>query len=548
MKEKKKVLLVLGILITILSVIGVSYALWELNLVQKGQNIISTGCFNVEFTDLDPIHLLKAYPILDEEGMKLNPYQFTITNTCNNEANYQINLEILNNSTLTELQYIKEVLTNEENVLSSKVLTENTEVDKTLDNASTAYKLNTGTLKEGESKTFFFRLWMDESTPNNKEIMNKVLNTKITVITSLKVPVDTTNMIKERYLNEEDNYSFMENSETIEFQNTISPIDGIEPVDISYSQNQSVLAYFDGVSATIIQANGRIVFPENSASLFANYFYLKEIRGMENIDTSKVTDMNYMFYYARFLTSLDLSNFDTSKVTYMSHMFHSMSDLTSLDVSSFDTSKVTNMQMMFNGMSSLTSLDVSSFDTYNVTNMYGIFGSMYSLTSLDLSSFDTSSVMDMMTMFNGMNSLTRLDLSNFNTSNVTNMYGMFCNMHSLTSLDVSSFDTSKVTSMQSMFAGVSSLTDLNLSNFNTSNASDMDGMFYGMTSLTSLDLSNFDTSNVTYMSEMFRNTPHLATVNYGSRFVYTNKAIVLSMYTNSTAPKPTHASWNGVTF
>jgi len=33
-----------------------------------------------------------------------------------------------------------------------------------------------------------------------------------------------------------------------------------------------------------------------------------------NFDTSKVTDMSYMFYSCRSLTSLDLSSFDTSNV------------------------------------------------------------------------------------------------------------------------------------------------------------------------------------------------------------------------------------------
>ncbi|MGY0181267.1 BspA family leucine-rich repeat surface protein, partial [Lactococcus garvieae] len=44
-----------------------------------------------------------------------------------------------------------------------------------------------------------------------------------------------------------------------------------------------------------------------------------------------------------------LNNLDTSQVTAMTFMFNDMSSLTSLDVSGFDTSKVTNMSSMFNG-------------------------------------------------------------------------------------------------------------------------------------------------------------------------------------------------------
>ena len=76
--------------------------------------MVTTGCFKVEFTDTNPINLEKSYPILDEEGMKLVPYEFIITNTCDDNASFQINLEVLNTSTLINLDTIR-VLLNETN-------------------------------------------------------------------------------------------------------------------------------------------------------------------------------------------------------------------------------------------------------------------------------------------------------------------------------------------------------------------------------------------------------------------------------------------------
>ena len=111
---------------------------------------------------------------------------------------------------------------------------------------------------------------------------------------------------------------------------------------------------------------------------------------LSNWDTSKVTDMNYMFVYCRYLTSLDVSNFDTSKVTNMSNMFSSCSDLTTLDLSNFDTSQATNMSYMFCFCKGLNTLDLSNWDTSKVTNMFYMFWYCESLTSLDLSSFNTS--------------------------------------------------------------------------------------------------------------------------------------------------------------
>ncbi|CCY45704.1 conserved domain protein [Clostridium sp. CAG:1193] len=61
-----------------------------------------------------------------------------------------------------------------------------------------------------------------------------------------------------------------------------------------------------------------------------------EIKGLENFDTSKVTNMSGMFSVSS-ATTLDLSSFDTSNVTDMWQMFY-MSKATSLDLSSFDTS------------------------------------------------------------------------------------------------------------------------------------------------------------------------------------------------------------------
>ncbi|MCC9081972.1 DUF285 domain-containing protein [Enterococcus faecium] len=98
---------------------------------------------------------------------------------------------------------------------------------------------------------------------------------------------------------------------------------------------------------------GKVVAPEDSAYLFssdvtgAKYLNnLTEIEGLNQLDTSNVTNMSYMFQGMSNLTSLDLSSFDISKVTDMSYMFYN-NGVTSLDLSGFDTSKVTDMSLCF---------------------------------------------------------------------------------------------------------------------------------------------------------------------------------------------------------
>ena len=260
-------------------------------------------------------------------------------------------------------------------------------------------------------------------------------------------------------------------------------------------------------------------FPANSSHLFDGLNNLVSFAGLNQVDTSNVTDMSGMFDSCWSLSSLDLSGFDTSKVTDMSDMFNACEKLTSLDFSkwkNFKTSSVTNMSRMFymtTGLSSeLTLLDVSTFDTSKVTDMSGMFFGCYKLTSLDLSGFDTSKVTDMHTMFTKCQNLQSLDLSTFDTSNVTDMKGMFMEMFSLKSLDFSKwpkFDTSKVTDMHSMFA---------YSRFE------------------SLDLSTFKTLNNTEMQEMLFDLPKLVELKLGAQFKFDDDILLLEPDASAAAP------------
>ena len=224
-----------------------------------------------------------------------------------------------------------------------------------------------------------------------------------------------------------------------------------------------------GTSFSSDRVTTRVVFdasfqdfrPTTTARWFYKYLALKQIEGLEFLNTSEVKDMSGMFYGCSGLTSLDLSHFNTQNVTKMSGMFYGCSGLTSLDLSHFNTQNVTNMSWTFDGCSGLTSLDLSHFNTQNVTNMSWMFYGCSGLTSLDLSHFNTQNVTNMIQMFYGCSGLSSLDLSHFNTQNVTNMMQMFYGCSGLTSLDLSHFNTQKVTYMSGMFYGCSALTTIN---------------------------------------------------------------------------------------
>lgn len=128
---------------------------------------------------------------------------------------------------------------------------------------------------------------------------------------------------------------------------------------------------------------------------------LKNIEGINNLNTTEVTDMGAMFRNCSALTNLDVSGFDTRKVTTMGTMFSGCSKLSTLDVSGFDTKNVTDMYCMFNKCSGLTTLNVSGFDTKNVTNMREMFSGCSKLATIYVSDkFVTTNVTEGKSMFN----------------------------------------------------------------------------------------------------------------------------------------------------
>lgn len=191
--------------------------------------------------------------------------------------------------------------------------------------------------------------------------------------------------------------------------------------------------------------------PTSCNSWFMECEKLEAIDGIENLNTSMVTDMWQMFYNCKSLTSLDLKTFDTHNVLSMSYMFFGCNNLTYLNVSSFDTSNVGNMNWMFAGCWKLTNLSVSNFDMHSVWTMLGMFSSCKGLTHIDVSKFNTENVKSMQAVFQNCENLSSLDLSGFNTSKVKDIACMFASCKSLTSLDLSNFDTQLVTQSTSLF-------------------------------------------------------------------------------------------------
>ena len=176
-KKRTIALSIIGIFLLISLVIGISYALWRVNLFQTTANTLASDCFNITFTEENNIELLNTYPMYDEDGSKLTPYTFTIKNNCASYAVYQVQLEVSDTSTLSN-SYLK-VMVNEE---SPSLLTDYQEGEITLDDANASYILENNTLDKNKEKTYNLRLWLDETvTVDTPGVQNSTWSAKVTI-------------------------------------------------------------------------------------------------------------------------------------------------------------------------------------------------------------------------------------------------------------------------------------------------------------------------------------------------------------------------------
>ena len=178
MKNKKILLIVLGILLILSLLVGVSYAYYMVTASQTNKNSLASSCISISLTnEKNDITLNNAYPITNSEGKKLTPYQFSITNTCNIFISYNVNLEMLEGTNLST-DYIKTMVNSEAPYILSSLDSASTTIDKSTESRTLAQ----GSLGSGDSVDYALRLWMDENTPLNDDTQDKSLISKIVVV------------------------------------------------------------------------------------------------------------------------------------------------------------------------------------------------------------------------------------------------------------------------------------------------------------------------------------------------------------------------------
>ena len=138
-------------------------------------------------------------------------------------------------------------------------------------------------------------------------------------------------------------------------------------------------------SATIDESFADYTGLTTLSNWFKDCVNLPTITGLENLNTSNVTNMWRMFAWSTGLTSLDLSSFNTQNVETMEDMFIGCNNLESINLSDWNTASVINMYRMFHSCSKLETLDLSSFNTANVQTMEMMFYGCAELTTIYVS-------------------------------------------------------------------------------------------------------------------------------------------------------------------
>ncbi len=111
MERKKYIIIsVIVISISIIALIGTSYALLTMSIEGEKEISLTAGILKVDFSEGNNINLDNAAPMSDTQGLKTTPYTFTITNTGNIDAYYHISLEEDSNNTLSN-RYVKMKMT-----------------------------------------------------------------------------------------------------------------------------------------------------------------------------------------------------------------------------------------------------------------------------------------------------------------------------------------------------------------------------------------------------------------------------------------------------
>ena len=173
--SKQVLLSVLGVVILVVAVVGVSFAAFSYSKTGEKVNTITTGTITMSYSeDTNGINLMDALPMSDEQGKALagesNVFDFTVTATINGSGTTTINYDVTatkeSDSTLVD-SAVKVYLTNIDSNADTQILapTKVSTLTKTGNSEasgapSNQYKLTSGTFTNTTTRKYRLRMWV----------------------------------------------------------------------------------------------------------------------------------------------------------------------------------------------------------------------------------------------------------------------------------------------------------------------------------------------------------------------------------------------------
>ena len=180
-KKYKRALLVIAILFLFTLGISTGYGVWK--AIKEGTTIekaTTLNCFKVYYSnENDTISLTNIKPILNEDGKETTPYTITITNTCQEEKELQIRVNILDDSTIDLTSFTLLVSGN----LESDVILYNSLRNAKATNQLIKISKSLGVLKVKANETVRtnIRMWFDEKKINSLD-PNAILRAQFEIV------------------------------------------------------------------------------------------------------------------------------------------------------------------------------------------------------------------------------------------------------------------------------------------------------------------------------------------------------------------------------
>ena len=200
----------------------------------------------------------------------------------------------------------------------------------------------------------------------------------------------------------------------------------------------------------------------------------------------------------------DLNDIDTSKITDMSYLFKDLyidSDIEigDINISDWNVSNVKNMYNMFYGAN--INCDLSNWDVSNVEDMREMFTWCKKFEGKGLENWNIQKITSLQSTFFGCTSFTGKSIENWNISNVTTLSWTFSNCLFFNP-DLSNWNTENVIYMDRTFENCQKFEGKGLENWNIESCHSLIDCFKFNT-LFNVNLSKWNISNCRYFQYMF---------------------------------------------